>query len=724
VTSALAPRFVFWWLLLVVVQQAQRVFLVSAAARRDLPSPGVLGLTLLTGLRADLVTASVGMLAALAVALLGAAVVALRDRRRARAFFARALGAAGAVLTVAYVAILTVDMGYYLYSGHRLDAVFMEYVSDMFGQGRQGGLGGSQVGAETAAELGEVRTWALRVAGYAAVLTVAILGWRVLFRRVLAPTLRMWPRATAGALPALVAVGAWGAHPDGPDSVQSAPIASSKFYALAQSPIWIVKTSVQTATKPATIHREIRSAMPQSRAIPLARELLAPGARFLSPRFPLVHLEDPRPSPLARRPNVLVLFIEALDRRFVGRTIAGRRVTPFLDTLLADSVTFTQFHSNGAQTFHGLFASLCSSLPRQGTAATKARYANDYLCLPTLLGRGGYRTRMVLGQNRDQSHSRLGLFMARNGLEELIDESGFPRSAPRAGLGIADGALFDRVRAEIDTLRAGGRPYFLTTLTLGTHHPFGMPSSHPDVVALRAEADQYVPALRYLDLELERFFRGLERDGALRDTVVLVLGDHGRHERLAHDDTENAAGHFNVPLAVWLDPSLRAPSYRSRAAAGMVSQLDITPTILALAGLTPRVSPFGGRDVSCALATDCLSDRPAYLSEVYEEGAGLADRDGFWFYSFSRRTLDHIDLALAGPSRRLAPDDPAAAPRIESILALYVTANTLIEQNALWSWREFGGLLDVGGPNMAPQVERAKGLRPLGLPGQRSSRPE
>jgi phosphoglycerol transferase MdoB-like AlkP superfamily enzyme len=476
--------------------------------------------------------------------------------------------------------------------------------------------------------------------------------------------------------------------------VQSAPIASSTYYALAQSPLWILDTPLERASKRVSIPAAVAAAMPEARAVAITRDILLPGAQFVSPRYPLVHLEDPRPARLARRPNVLLLFIEALDRRFLGRTIAGRRVTPFLDSLFADSVTFEQFHANGAQTFHGMFASLCSSLPRQGVAATKARYANDYLCLPTLLARGGYRTRMVLGLNRDQSHSRFGLFLARNGLQEFIDESGFPPTAPRAGLGIADGALFDRVRAEIDTLRAGDRPYFLMTLTTATHHPFGMPTTHPDVVALRSEPDRYVPALRYVDLELERFFRGLERDGALRDTVVVVLGDHGRHERVARNDVENAAGHFTVPLAVWLDPSLRTPSvYRPRAVGGIVSQLDITPTILALAGLTPRVSSFGGRDVSCALTTDCLSERAAYLSEVYEPGAGLADRDGFWFYAFARRTLDHVDLALAGPSRRLTADDPAAAPRIERILALYVAANTLIEQNTLWSWREFGDRL-------------------------------
>ena len=690
----MALRLAFWWLLLVVAQQAQRIFLIGAAARRDPPSPAVLGLTLITGLRADLVTAGFGMLVAFVVASVVAAPFLRHGPSRARAMVARVFAVAAAIVAVAYVTVLTVDMGYYLYSGHRIDAVFIEYVTDLFGQGRQGQISGSQVGTQTAAELREVGTWAVRIVCYAVVLTAAIVGWRVVFRRALAPRLRAWPRVTAIVLPVLIAIGAWGVHPNGPDSVQSAPIASSTYYVLAQSPIWILNTPFERASKAVIIPAAVRVAMPESRAVALARDILLPGARFVSPRYPLVHLEDPRPSPLARRPNVLLLFIEALDRRFLGRTIAGRRVTPFLDSLFADSVTFAQFHANGAQTFHGLFASLCSSLPRQGVAATKARYANDYLCLPTLLTRGGYRTRMVLGLNRDQSHSRLGLFMARNGLEALIDESGFPPTAPRAGLGIADGALFDRVRAEIDALRAGGRPYFLTTLTTATHHPFGMPSTHPDVVALRAEPDRYVPALRYVDLELERFFRGLERDGALRDTVVLVLGDHGRHERVARDDVENAAGHFTVPLAIWLDPSLRTTAvYRPRIAAGIVSQLDITPTILALAGLIPRVSSFGGRDVSCALASDCLPARAAYLSEVYEPGAGLADRDGFWFYAFARRTLDHVDLSLTGPSQRLTAEDPAAGPRIERILALYVTANELIEQNTLWSWREFGDRL-------------------------------
>jgi len=364
----LASRFVFWWVLLVVVQQAQRLFLIGVTARREMPSPGVLVLTLITGLRADLVTAGFAMLAAFVLALLVAAPFMLRDRAAACVVAKRGLSMIGAVMAVAYIAVLTVDMGYYLYSGHRIDAVFMEYLVDLLGQGRQGHVSGSQVGTQTAAELREVGTWAVRVASYAAVMVVGVLGWRLVFRRAVGPALRTRPRLTTTVLPLAVAVGTWGVHPGGPDSVQSAPIPSSTYYVLAQSPIWILDTPFDRASRSVTIPSAVVKAMPESRAVAITRDLLLPGARFVSPRFPLVHAEALRPAPLARRPNVLLLFIEALDRRFVGRTIAGIRVTPFLDALFADSVTFEQFHTNGAQTFHGIFASLCSALPRQSDA--------------------------------------------------------------------------------------------------------------------------------------------------------------------------------------------------------------------------------------------------------------------------------------------------------------------------------------------------------------------
>ena len=175
---------------------------------------------------------------------------------------------------------------------------------------------------------------------------------------------------------------------------------------------------------------------------------------------------------------------------------------------------------------------------------------------------------------------------------------------------------------------------------------------------------------------------------------MLILGDHGRHESVdAGQLAQHAAGHFLSPLAIWVDPSLRSQTYRPRTVPGLASQVDLAPTILALAGLAPRVSPFAGLDLSCALARDCLPERALYISDVYDNFVGLVDRDGFWFYSLNYPGVEHTDLKLTGVTPRMRPDDPRVAERVERILATFVTSNTLIETNRLWSWKELGGRL-------------------------------
>jgi arylsulfatase A-like enzyme len=700
-TPSLWRALAFWWLLLLVIQQAQRLYLLIRVVPREATSMAVLLKTVATGVRADLVAAGLSIAAAFLLAVAVGSLVLVRRRRWAdfSSACARALTVVAAILAGVFMLVLTADVGYYEYSGQRLDSVFLEYVTDVIAQlgATTSTVAPSQVGRQTAAEVGEIRKWIAPIAVYLALEAGAVAAWWLVFTRLVGPALAALeiaaPRGLGVGLLLAVAVGAWGMHPRGPNSVQKAAISSSTYYVLSQSALWYPAAAAGEALRSTeAVPAGIRAVMPEARAYRLARDVLLPGASFPSSRYPFVHPEEARGARLARRPNVLLIFVEALDRRYLGRTYDGVRGTPFLDRLRDDAVSFDNFLTNGTRTLHGLFASLCSALPRAGAiGAIKARHGNDYLCLPTLLRRAGYQTRMVIAQSRDESQARLGFFMARNGVDELIDDGGFPPRTERMGLGVTDGALFARLRTEITGLRAARRPYLLMALTTGTHHPFAVPDVHPDVTALRAHQDPYVVALRCLDVELERLFTGLQRDGLLEDTVVLILGDHGRHERIDLAAPDHQSGHFMSPLIIWLAPSLRkSASDGPRVVSSVVSQIDLTPTILGLAGLTPRLSPFVGRDVSCALFTDCVDNRPVYLSSSRADTAGFADRDGFWFYSLTQGIVEHGDLAQRQPPRRWFARDPAVADRVERILALYVTANALIEHNALWSWQEFG----------------------------------
>lgn len=693
----------FWWILFVVIQMAERLFLLGDALEQETPSVPLLLTTLVVGVRGDFITATF----ALALALTSAGGWTLLshkwdDLRRsstlcARAFH-RAFSVSASMVGLLLFVLLCVDMGYYGFNRQHMDFVFLEYIGDLFAPATTTGGTNMQAMQQTSAELGAAGKWAWRLTCFLALQAAGIGFWWWSFSSAVVPALDRWRpgsgfQANAFLIVALVAGGA-GFHHSGPYGIRIAPIGSMVYYTLAQNPVLFASEALRIAlvSRGGLERPGSAEAMPYDLALRTTQRLLGSAETFVDPRYPLVRTITPYEDSLRlpTPPNIVLVFLEGLDRRYLGQTYGDVKGTPFLDRLKDDSVYFQHFFSNGVQTSRGLFATLCSTFPRHGAAAMKTRYAHDYLCLPSLLQRQGYHTEMVIGQHRDLN--RLQSFVARNGLQQLLDEGDFPPGAERAGLGIVDGAVFDLCYERIKQRQADSRPFFLTTLTLSTHHPFAAPDRHPDVRVLRQRVqDQYVAALRYTDLELERLFTRLVREGLLRNTIVVILGDHGRHEPVGRTDIERKAGHFASPLFVWMDESLRSPAtYKPRAVSAVASQVDVAPTLLALSGGLPALGSFAGHDVSCLLVRDCLPDQVAYLTSVYDNLVGLASADGLLLYSLSAETFQEATLDFESMPEDQEDRRRLSAARGPELLALHEVANMTLDANRLWSWREFG----------------------------------
>ena len=696
----------FWWILFVVIQTAERMFLLGDALEQETPSAPLLLKTLVVGVRGDFITATF----ALALALLGAGGWTLLTQgwttlRRSPETCARAFQSAFHVsaipVGVLLFALLCVDMGYYGFNRQHMDFVFLEYIGDLFAPATTTGTTNAQAMQQTSAELGAAGKWVWRLAGFVALQVAGIGFWWWSFSAAVVPALDRWRpgsgfQANAFLVVALVAGGA-GFHHSGPYGIRIAPIGSMVYYTLAQNPVLFASEALRIAlvSRGGSAREANAEVMPYDLAVRTTQRLLGQSETFVDARYPLVRTITPSPDSvrLSTPPNILLLFLEGLDRRYLGQTYGDVKGTPFLDRLKDDSVYFENFFSNGVQTSRGLFATLCSTFPRHGASAMKTRYAHDYLCLPSLLQRQGYHTEMVIGQHRDLN--RLQMFAARNGLQQLLDEGDFPSGAERAGLGIVDGALFDLCYEQIKQRQADSHPFLLATLTLSTHHPFAAPDRHPDVGALRQRLqDQYVAALRYMDLELERVFTRLVRDGLLRNTIVVILGDHGRHEPVGRTDIERKAGHFASPLFIWMDESLRTPAtYRPRTVSAITSQVDVAPTLLALTGGLPAVGSFAGHDVSCLLVRDCVLDHVAYVTSVYDNLVGLASADGLLLYSLSTETYQEATLDFQSLPEDQAGQRRLSAARGPQLLAVHEVANVALDTNRLWSWREFASRL-------------------------------
>ncbi len=704
--ASIRKSVLFWWILFVVIQMAERVFLLRDALEQETPTAALLLKTFLVGVRGDFITATCALVLGVAGAgvytLIRHGLSGLRQSPRHVFLSFRPAVHVGCVLTgLLLFVLLCVDMGYYGFNHQHMDFVFLEYLGDLLAPAATTEGTNVQAMQQTSAELEAVGKWAWRLTVFVAIQAAGIALWYWSFSRAVVPALDRWRpgsgfQANALLVVALVAGGA-GFHHSGPYGIRIAPIGTMVYYTLAQNPVLFAAEALRIAvvSRNPIERRANTEAMPYDVAVRTAQQLLGPTETFVDARYPFVRTTGPSPEGvrLPTPANIFLVFLEGLDRRYLGQTYGEVKGTPFLDRLKQDSVYFQNFFSNGVQTSRGLFATLCSTFPRQGAAAMKTRYAHDYLCLPSLLQRQGYSTEMVIGQHRDLN--RLQSFVARNGLQHLVDEGDFPATTERAGLGIVDGALFDFCYDRIKARQSEGKPFFLTTLTLSTHHPFAAPLTHPEVQLLQQQVqDKYVAALRYTDLELERVFTKLLREGLLRNTIVVILGDHGRHEPVGSSDIERKAGHFASPLFIWMDESLRTPAtYYPRTVSTIASQVDLAPTLLALNAGLPAMGSFAGHDVSCALVRDCLPGQVAYLTSVYDNLVGLASAEGLLLYSFATETFQEATLTFEP-----MPDEQTGSRRLpiardRELMALYEVANVALDSNRLWSWREFGSRL-------------------------------
>ena len=684
--GSLVHVLVFWVGLFLLAQQVQRIVLFCWSSARGSSTIDLIGSTFAGAVWHDFLASivEVGVVAVVALIVTVCVLPLARPRTLAQTgeIYRKSFMALLPAMAVLLLVALMVDMGYYRFSHRHLDFVFFEYVDDLW-RATDEGTPGSQAAQQTSGELNHAKGWTRFVAAFLFFEAVGALAWWTMFHRHLRHASGV---ILKGVLCAVLAVGVIGSSSH---SVSSLPTTRLASLAVAENPILASWAPLRDAALHQWnwIPRLARDVLRLEEALPLSQHYIDRHGDFADPMYPFARAVSTGAAFQShQRMNVLVIFVEGLDRRYLNRSIESDhpvRLAPFLDRFKQDSVYFGNFFANGVQTSRGLFATLCSYFPRHGAAAIKTRSSQEFLCLPSVLRKEGYRTEMVVGQSG--SISNLRTFFTRHGIDYFYDINDYPAQAERMGLGATDSAIFDFIRQRLKDGQERRQPVFLTTLTLSTHHPFVHPVVHPDVQALKSDVDPYLAALRYFDLEFERFVTESQRDGLLKNTLMIVLGDHGRHESLERNEDEQRVGHFFAPLFIWADESWKTQNrVKARTVDTIASQVDVTPTVLSIVGMMPRIAPFVGHDLSCLLAGDCLDDNTAYLSSAYDDLIALVSKEGFLLYSFQEQAFDRTDPA--GHSEDRMPCVAAAKTGdCRTLLALYLASNVLLEENRIWS---------------------------------------
>ncbi len=293
----------------------------------------------------------------------------------------------------------------------------------------------------------------------------------------------------------------------------------------------------------------------------------------------------PETRPLPAGPSVLLVTIDTLRADHVGAYGAQGVETPVIDGLAQEGVRFEKAIAPTPLTLPS-HASILTGLypPRHGVRHNGIhRLAPDIDTVATRLAAAGYDTAAVVGSIVLGKRYGLGRGFAtydEDMSSQRASATGYPE---RSAAAVSDRA--------IEWLSRRDRPFFLWVHYYDPHAAYQPPSPYAE----RFRDRPYDGEIASVDAALGRVVGALRQSGRLESTLVVVTADHG--ESLGeHGERTHGYGLYDATLAVPL--VLRGPGVPAgRVLGGVVSTVDVAPTILALLG-QPPLAGVDGRDLA------------------------------------------------------------------------------------------------------------------------------
>ncbi|HMU95751.1 MAG TPA: LTA synthase family protein [Elusimicrobiota bacterium] len=284
------------------------------------------------------------------------------------------------------------------------------------------------------------------------------------------------------------------------------------------------------------------------------------------------------------RPNFVVLIEESFGANFTG--VLGRHpenLTPCFDRLAAGGILFTNFYATGSRTVRGLEAILCGFPPVPGESIVKRHRSEKVYSFARALKDQGYETLFVYGGRGIFDNMRP--FLRANGFDRFIEQKDFARPTFTTAWGVCDEDIFDRALEEFDAQHATGRRFFAAVLSVSNHKPYTYPAGRIDLDPQRRRREH---AVKYADYALGRFFDKARGRPFFKNTVFVVIGDHGA--RVYGADFIPIRS-YEVPFLIYA-PGMLKP----KKVDVLGSSLDIAPTLMGLTNMHYQ-SVFFGRDL-------------------------------------------------------------------------------------------------------------------------------
>jgi arylsulfatase A-like enzyme len=282
----------------------------------------------------------------------------------------------------------------------------------------------------------------------------------------------------------------------------------------------------------------------------------------------------------AIKPNIVVIILESFAKEYtgMGKTIS---YTPFFDSLMMQSLIFTNAYANGHKSIEGIPAIL-SAMPSlmENPFINSAYSGNQYNSLAGILKKIGYTTAFfhggINGTMNFDSYARQAGYERYFGKNEYNNDKDFD-----GYWGIWDEPFY---KYSIKQMNQLPQPFHTALFSLSSHHPYQIPEAYNG--KFKKGSLEIHESIGYGDYALKTFFNQAQKQKWFSNTLFVLCADHCSLSN--HPFYTNNIGQFSIPIAFYMPGKIKPSKYPY-----VFQQSDIMPSILNYIGYSGSFCAFG-----------------------------------------------------------------------------------------------------------------------------------
>jgi phosphoglycerol transferase MdoB-like AlkP superfamily enzyme len=293
-------------------------------------------------------------------------------------------------------------------------------------------------------------------------------------------------------------------------------------------------------------------------------------------------IKIPRKDNVFHPKNVVVIILESFGKEYIGALNNYKGYTPFLDSLMKQSLVFSNAFANGKRSIEGIpaiVAGLPALLP--DPFITSAYSSNSITTIASLLKLKGYSSVFFHGGTNGtmgfDNFSKLAGYDRYFGRSEYNNDDDFDGS-----WGIYDEPFLKRTAIEMNKLKT---PFHATIFTISSHHPYKIPDNLEN--KFPAGTLPIHRSIGYTDYSLKKFFKFASTMNWYKNTLFVITADHTALSEKPYYQART--GMYAVPIFFYCP----GDSLLQGIVARTTQHIDILPGIMDYLGYDKSYFAFG-----------------------------------------------------------------------------------------------------------------------------------